>query len=625
MLSNTGNILIFGSIFFTISIIFIAFRNLRSGNIQIGKDLVYLSIFQITFIITSFLLLIFAFVISDFSLLGVYQNSHISKPLFYKIAGVWGNHEGSLLLWINVMVVFSYLFFVFNNKTNKIYSLYTLLVQNLLILGFLIFLVLNSNPFLKILPVPTEGLGLNPILQDPALAIHPPLLYLGFVGSSIYFSAAMAAILSNIDGRNFASSIKIWVLISWSFQSLGIIIGSIWAYYELGWGGFWFWDPVENASLIPWFCMTALAHSVLVLEKRNYLYNWVLILSIITFVSSVTGTFLVRSGILNSVHTFANDPARGLYILIFLSLMIFFSFFIFIKRKINNKFHLEPISKETFILGNNWFMMFYLATVFVGTVYPIFTQVIYDTKISVGPPFYNTVIAPIIIPFLILMALGPRIGWIKNKYIDTKSLILIAAISLVINFTIFYFFQSYNFISNLIIISSLFLIFNSIKNFLLSTKKNFFFNIPSFLSHLGFGFLMFFIVLNHNLSKEFDLNIKVGETKKLENFEINFQNLNIENKKNYDAIVGNFNIHNTKKNYKKNLKPEIRVYEKPETLTFETAIISNFKQDFYLTMSNIDGSEFYNVKFQMKPLMLWIWLAAFLTASGSLVRIFFKK
>ena len=218
MLSNTGNILIFGSIFFTISIIFIAFRNLRSGNIQIGKDLVYLSIFQITFI-------------SDFSLLGVYQNSHISKPLFYKIAGVWGNHEGSLLLWINVMVVFSYLFFVFNNKTNKIYSLYTLLVQNLLILGFLIFLVLNSNPFLKILPVPTEGLGLNPILQDPALAIHPPLLYLGFVGSSIYFSAAMAAILSNIDGRNFASSIKIWVLISWSFQSLGIIIGSIWAYY----------------------------------------------------------------------------------------------------------------------------------------------------------------------------------------------------------------------------------------------------------------------------------------------------------------------------------------------------------------------------------------------------------
>ena len=333
MLSNLGNILLFGSIFITLSIIYFAYQNIKEKNILIGKNLVYLSFFQITFIISSFLLLIFAFVFSDFSLLAVYQNSHTAKPIFYKIAGVWGNHEGSLLLWVNIMVIFSFLFFLFNYKFNKSYSLYTLLVQNILILGFLIFLISNSNPFFKILPIPSEGLGLNPILQDPALAIHPPLLYLGFVGSSIYFSAAMAAILSNSNGKNFASSIKVWVLISWSFQSLGIIVGSIWAYYELGWGGFWFWDPVENASLIPWFCMTALAHSVLVLEKRNYLYNWVLILSIITFISSVTGTFLVRSGILNSVHTFANDPARGMYILIFLSLMIFFSFVIFFKRK----------------------------------------------------------------------------------------------------------------------------------------------------------------------------------------------------------------------------------------------------------------------------------------------------
>ena len=233
----------------------------------------------------------------------------------------------------------------------------------------------------------------------------------------------MAAILSNVEGKEFASSIKIWVLISWSFQSLGIIVGSIWAYYELGWGGFWFWDPVENASLIPWFCMTALIHSVLVLEKRNYLYNWVLILSIITFISSVTGTFLVRSGILNSVHTFANDPARGMYILIFLSLMIVFSFVIFFKRKIKDNFILEPISKETFILSNNWFMMFYLATVFIGTIYPIFTQVLFDTKISVGPPFYNAVIAPIIIPFMIMMAIGPKMGWIKQHYKNYKPLV----------------------------------------------------------------------------------------------------------------------------------------------------------------------------------------------------------
>ena len=625
MLSNLGNILLFGSTFFTLSIVYLTFKNVREKKYYIGKKLVYFSVFQITFTISSFLLLIFAFVFSDFSLLAVYQNSHTAKPIFYKIAGVWGNHEGSLLLWVNVMVIFSYLFFVFNNKSNKSYSLYTLLVQNILILGFLIFLISNSNPFFKILPIPMEGLGLNPILQDPALAIHPPLLYLGFVGSSIYFSAAMAAILSNNGGKSFASSIKIWVVISWSFQSLGIIVGSIWAYYELGWGGFWFWDPVENASLIPWFCMTALVHSVLVLEKRNYLYNWVLILSIITFISSVTGTFLVRSGILNSVHTFANDPARGMYILIFLSLMIIFSFAIFFKRKINDNFLLEPISKETFILSNNWFMMFYLATVFIGTIYPIFTQVLYDTKISVGPPFYNTVIAPIIIPFLIMMAIGPKMSWIKTKYDNYKSLIIILVLSCVVNFLIFSFFKSYSLISNLIIISSLFLIIHSIKDFILHLKTKSYFNLSSFLSHLGFGILMFFIILNHNFSKEYDLNIKVGETKKIEDIEINFKDLKIEKRENYNVIIGDFNIFDFKKNYEKKLNPEIRVYDNPQTLTFESAIKTNFKQDLYLTMSNIDGSDFYNVKFQIKPFMLWIWLAAFLTASGGLLRTFIKK
>ena len=406
---------------------------------------------------------------------------------------------------------------------------------------------------------------------------------------------------------------------------MGIIVGSIWAYYELGWGGFWFWDPVENASLIPWFCMTALVHSVLVLEKRNYLYNWVLILSIITFISSVTGTFLVRSGILNSVHTFANDPARGMYILIFLSLMIIFSFTIFFKRKINDNFFLEPISKETFILSNNWFMMFYLATVFIGTIYPIFTQVLYDTKISVGPPFYNVVIAPIIIPFLIMMAIGPKMSWIKSKYNNYKSLIIILILSCIINLLIFYYFKSYNLISNLIIISSLFLIIHSIKDFILKSKTKSYFNYSSFLSHLGFGILMFFIILNHNFSKEFDLNIKVGETKKIGDMEINFKDLKIEKRENYNVIIGNFNIFDLKKNYEKKLEPEIRIYDNPQTLTFESAIKTNFKQDLYLTMSNIDGSEFYNVKFQTKPFMLWIWLAAFLTASGGLFRIFKKK
>ena len=523
------------------------------------------------------------------------------------------------------MVIFSYLFFVFNNISEKSYRLYTLLIQNILILGFLIFLFMDSNPFSKIVPSPKEGLGLNPILQDPALAIHPPLLYLGFVGSSIYFSAAIAAILSNSNGKQFAKSIKIWVLISWLFQTLGIIVGSIWAYYELGWGGFWFWDPVENASLIPWFCMTALMHSVLVLEKRSYLYNWVLILSLLTFISSVTGTFLVRSGILNSVHTFANDPSRGLYILIFLTFMICLSFAIFFKRRIKDNFSIELASKETFILTNNWFMMFYLITVFIGTIYPIFTQVLLNTKISVGPPFYNTVIAPIIIPFLILMSLGPKSDWIKHNFKKMNSFILTIILSCAVNFFIFIFFKSYSLLSNLIVISSLFLIFKSLQDFLHSRKFKKHFNISSFISHLGFGLLIFFIIINHNLSQELDFNIKVGETKKIENIKIDFKNLKIEQRQNYSAVVGSFNIFDTKRNFNKIMKPEIRVYDNPETLTFETAINSNLKQDLYLTMSNLDGSDFYNIKYQMKPLMLWIWIAAFLTASGGIVRIFQRK
>jgi Cytochrome c biogenesis factor len=233
----------------------------------------------------------------------------------------------------------------------------------------------NSNPFSAISPVPKEGLGLNPILQDPALAIHPPLLYIGFVGSSIYFSAAIGSLITNYNGKLFATSIKNWVLISWSFQTLGILTGSIWAYYELGWGGFWFWDPVENASLLPWFAMTALLHSLMVLEKRNLFYFWVIILCLLTFILSVTGTFLVRSGILNSVHTFANDPSRGLYILVFLSLMIFASVILLFNKFKKSNYNLNPNSKETFILVNNWFMIFYLITVLLGTIYPIFTEV----------------------------------------------------------------------------------------------------------------------------------------------------------------------------------------------------------------------------------------------------------
>ena len=589
---------------------------------KISKKIYDLSLAQSTISIVTFFVLITGFIVSDFSLITVFQNSHIDKPLFYKISGTWGNHEGSLLLWINVLVLFSYFFLILNKKTLKNYRLSTLIIQNFLIFGFLLFLLINSNPFSLVFPTPNIGLGLNPILQDPALAIHPPLLYIGFVGSSIYFSAALASLITDFKGKLFATSIKLWVSISWVFQTLGIVVGSIWAYYELGWGGFWFWDPVENASLMPWFVMTALMHSLFVLEKRNTLYSWVIVLCLSTFTLSVTGTFLVRSGILNSVHTFANDPSRGLYILLFLSLMIFSSIGIFLKKYKKENYDFNANSKETFILINNWFMAFFLATVLIGTVYPIFTEVIGNIKISVGPPFYNIVILPLVIPFMIFMALAPNIKWIKNSLDNFLPLTIIIISAIFLNVLIINFFKPYSIQSSLITISSLFLIIHTLIDLIKCLKKKVNLDYSRIVSHLGFGLLVFFIGINHNFSIENDFNLKIGEKKIFENYKISFNSVKIEEQKNYKTIIGLFNITNLKDLSQETLKPEIRIYSNPETLTYETSIKSKLSYDLYLTMSNINRSDFYNIKFQKKPFMIWVWISAMMIALGGFMRIF---
>ena len=621
MLSNIGNSLLSINILLSIFIIYFSFQNLKDSKNLINRNIYNMCLIQSTSIIICFFTLIAGFIISDFSLINVYQNSHSLKPIFYKISGTWGNHEGSLLLWVIILTIFSFFFLFYNKDHPKKYRIYTLITQNFLIIGFLFFLLFNSNPFSVISPVPKEGLGLNPILQDPALAIHPPLLYIGFVGSSIYFSAAIASLLTNYSGKLFATSIKNWVLLSWSFQTVGILVGSIWAYYELGWGGFWFWDPVENASLLPWFAMTALMHSLIVLEKRDQLYFWVIILCLLTFILSVTGTFLVRSGILNSVHTFANDPSRGTYILIFLSIMILVSVLLLFKKFKSGNYNLNSNSKETFILINNWFMIFYLITVLLGTIYPIFTEVLSSHKVSVGPPFYNTVIIPIVVLFLFFMSLGPQAKWIKNKFTNLKLLLTILLGSIFINFLIFYFFKSYSLISNLIIISSFFLILSSLRDSIQIVKnKNY--NYPRIVSHTAFGFLILFIGLNYNFSSEKDFNFKLGDTKQFENFSIKFQKLQQKEFKNYTAIVGKFKIKDLQKKSEQFLNPEIRIYKNPSTLTYEASIRTGLLRDYYITMSNIDRSDYYNIKFQKKPFMIWIWISVIFISIGGFLRLF---
>jgi len=364
----------------------------------------------------------------------------------------------------------------------------------------------------------------------------------------------------------------------------------------------------------------------MVLEKRDNLYAWVIILCLITFILSVTGTFLVRSGILNSVHTFASDPARGIYILLFLSVMIFSSLIIFFRtfKKESYNFHFK--SKETFILINNWFMAFFLVTVLIGTLYPIFLDVVTNVKISVGPPFYNIVIIPLVVPLLVLMVVGPQLSWVNSKslgIIKHKALIIIGA--LLINFIIYLIFGSSSFLSNLIFISALFLIIHSILEAFKIYQKKIKFELPRVISHLGFGLLILFIGINHNFSNEQDFNLKVGEEKKFDEYNIIFRDLKLKQEKNYKAIIGDFEIKNFDKKINKILNPEIRIYSNPETLTYEAAIKTRIDSDLYLTMSNISRSDYYNIKFQHKPLMIWIWISVLMIVLGGFLQLMRNK
>ena len=519
----------------------VSIKDFNNTNKQINQNILSLSFLQLVFVIVSFLSLIISFINSDFSNETVFNNSHTTKPLFYKISGTWGNHEGSLLLWLLVLTLFIFLFLIKSREQPKKYRILTLLFQQIIIIGFFLFVLMTSNPFNYLFPIPNEGLGLNPILQDPALAIHPPILYLGYVGTSIIFSSSLAAVTQNYVSKQWGQHIKKWVLVSWIFLTIGIMLGSIWAYYELGWGGFWFWDPVENVSLMPWLTLTALLHCIVVLERRAALTSWVVILSITTFTLSMCGTFLVRSGILNSVHTFANDPARGIFILIFLFALIVLSlgiFFIFHKENNKSSNNFFWLSRETSILINNWFMMYFLSVVLIGTVYPIFLDVISSEKISVGPPFYQKLIVPFLIPFLLFMSLGPRLKWIKSKIENKNSLIITFIISVMLTFFIIKNLTTDLLFYTVLISAAFFLFFTTLKE--LFIKK--FNNISQTVSHFGFSLLILSILFNSILSSEIITNIKIGERYDYNKGEIFFKKTEEKKESNFNSIIASFEI-----------------------------------------------------------------------------------
>src|SRR5947209_8793572 len=384
---------------------------------------------QLCFVALAFGALMICYVRSDFSVLNVFENSHSAKPLVYKLSGVWGNHEGSMLLWVFILTIFGALVALFGANLPARLKASVLAVQSSIAAAFLLFILITSNPFLRISEAPFEGRDLNPILQDPGLAIHPPLLYVGYVGLSISFSFAIAALIEGRIDAAWARWVRPWTLLAWMFLTLGIAMGSYWAYYTLGWGGWWFWDPVENASFMPWLAATALLHSALVMEKRDALKVWTILLAILAFSLSLIGTFLVRSGVLTSVHAFATDPTRGVFILAILTLFIGGGLALFAVRAplLKQGGLFAPISREGALVLNNLFLVSACGTVFVGTLYPLFLDIIAHQKVSVGPPFYDMTFVPIMVPLLIAMAVGPMLAWKRGDLLGVAQRLTTAA------------------------------------------------------------------------------------------------------------------------------------------------------------------------------------------------------
>ena len=571
-------------------------------------------------VLISFFSLMYSYVVSDFSVMNVFQNSHTTKPLMYKVSAVWGNHEGSMLLWMLVLTIFNYFIFKLYNQINSTFISKALETQAFIIIGFLLFTLLTSNPFERILPAQPNGLGFNPILQDPALAIHPPLLYIGYVGFSAVFSLSIATLsLRNNEKIPWYIYMKPFVLASWTFLTIGIAFGSVWAYYELGWGGWWFWDPVENASFMPWLLGTALLHSLIIVEKKKSLQSWVLLLSILAFLLSVVGTFLVRSGILTSVHTFALDPSRGIYILAFTALLGGYSLILFglkSKKYIKNNYF-SFFSKEGSILVNNILMVIVCATVFLGTIYPLLIEAFTNNKISVGEPYYNSTIVPIMIPAILIMGIGPMLSWGReDKSKIFKKIFPSILLTIIITVFIFLFYQSYNLIGIVGIILAFWIISN---NFIILFQK-----IPNrssgmIIAHLGIGLLILGITGSSVWQEEKIARMKINSEIKIKKYNIVFKEINEIRGPNYVALKGNFLVYDEKKIIITKLKPEYRFYPITNNFTTEASIHTNLLRDLYIVLGEGNINDGWVVRIYYNPLVIWIWIGALTIFLGGIV------
>jgi len=616
MLSILGNFSLWLSLFFAS---FQFFTSLKKSKIK----LINISVNGLlVFSLISFFLLMYAYVVSDFTLLNVFQNSHTTKPIIYKISGVWGNHEGSMLLWILILSIFNYFICKMYNEKNSSFILKTLETQAFIIIGFLLFTVITSNPFEKTLSAEINGLGFNPILQDPALAIHPPLLYIGYVGFSAAFSMSIAALsLNNTDKTFWHGYMKPFVMTAWTFLTIGIALGSIWAYYELGWGGWWFWDPVENASFMPWLLGTALLHSLIIVEKRKTLQTWVLLLAILSFLLSVIGTFLVRSGILTSVHTFALDPDRGIYILTFAAILGAYSLILFGKnsKKYFNNNYFAFLSREGAILVNTILMVIVCSTVFLGTIYPLIIEALTNNKISVGEPYFNSTVIPIVIPAIIIMGMGPILSWKKeDKFKILKKIYPAVLISTTITVAILFFYKSTSVIGAIGIFLSFWIISN---NLIILTNKIKNYSVGMIIAHIGFGLLILGITGSSVWQTEKITRLKINEKTSIVKYNVVFEDIQEIKGPNYVALRGNFLVNDNEQNIITKLLPENRFYPITNSFTTEASIHVNLFRDLYIVLGDGNLNDGWIVKIYHNPLVIWIWIGSFIIFLGGLYSI----
>ena len=589
----------------------------------------------LTLLAISFLLLITSFITSDFSVKLVANNSHLLKPILYKVAGAWGNHEGSMLLWVLILTLYLFLFQVSSRHYPNVLVRNVVLVQLSIIALFLFYLLVLSNPFERLEFPPLNGQDLNPILQDVLLVAHPPVLYLGYLGLSIPFSIAIGFLLTNDHKINIVRLIRFWSLAPFIFLTLGILLGSIWAYYELGWGGWWFWDPVENVSLLPWLLNLALIHSVLILERRNSLLNWTILLSIMGFSFSMIGTFIVRSGLITSVHAFANDPSRGLFILLIIFLAIASSLLIYVTKRpyYENFMKLNLASKELWIVVQNLILLVIAAVVFLGTIWPFIIEVIFDEQVSVGEPFYEVSLIPFVIIFAFMLPIASKIRWKgKNNY-DVRRLLILIFISTSLSACTFIW-TDFNLLTFIGLFLALWICLSSILEFIFSfksqlsmidgLKRSLILNsrlIGRTCAHFGFGLLIFGVTAVTSWEIEDIRNVEVGEKYYLKSYQIVFNGVDYSVEKNFKKVSGSFEVFKNSK-LVGTLLPEKRLYPSRNEVTTEASIKPTLFKDFYMVLGNKLDENAWVVRTYIKPFISFIWVGVILIALGGFFSVF---